>query len=270
MTESTEERLSRALHQLADVPGPPPLADAALGQARRRRRLQAAGTGAAALVALAVIATPFALRGGPEPAPFAAGAGPTAEPTKPAAPANAAGDDGDCVPAPSVEGRKEVREADWPPFVAAAVEALPVPDDTVVQYAYDFCHATTGGPLQAYAVVNLGPNREQGHLTVNLHNAEPPGSDLPATCAEAETARSRQVAQDGLATGEILSCVDGTATTPFVLVTRYGALTATVVAPDGRTAWIESIPDGPGNDPGITQAQLTAAATELLTLVPAA
>jgi hypothetical protein len=268
VTTPTDEQLSRALRQLADVPGPPSLADAALAEARRRRRRRSAVGAGAGLLGLAAIAAPFALRPADDGTTFTVGAAPPAPTVVATGEMPGYGPD-DCTTAPSVaETVKEVAKADWPRFVEVAVGALPARDDYVLQSAYDFCHPAGSNSVNAYAVVNLGSNREQGHLTLNLYRTPPVAYQFARTCAEARTYLDQQRPIAGLPAGELLSCTEGTATTPFVYAIRQGQITVTAVQPDGRTIWMESIPTT--GEPAITAEQLTAAVTdpELVALIP--
>jgi hypothetical protein len=261
MSTSTEDRLTRALHELADVPGPPSMAGAALAGARRDRRRRAVVGTAAGLAAVAAIAAPLALRPGSEPAPFeVAGPGPATQVAD------------DCVGLPvDVSAGKEVPAADWPRFVRTAVDALPARADYVMQSGYDFCHPSGAAVSDAYAVINLGHRREQGHLTLNLSRAVPSAQALPSTCAQApaELATTRPPTPD-TAAGEVLFCADATAAEPFVLgFAYYGQITVAAIWPDGRTIWIESIPEG-GRPPAVDGAQLRSVVTDgdLVGLIP--
>src|SRR5689334_15503237 len=135
---SEEPVLTRALNELAEVPGPADMATAALTGAKRRLRAQLALSGLAAVALVGVIAAPFLLR--PQASP---GLQPAA-PAPPAAQLPNASQDG-CVSAPSVSPtEKRVAEENWPEFVRVTIAKLPQRADYVMQSGHSLCKADGG------------------------------------------------------------------------------------------------------------------------------
>jgi len=220
MTTSWETTLRQDLRELADAPGPPSLADQALADARKVRRWRAALAGASAMTLTALIAIPLVVLG-------------------PAAswsllPFGAPGADTPCETATDeAEPRLGVPVAEHPNFVRVVISKLPPRDDYSLQSASGTCvdsDALPGAVVldNAYAVINLGPNREHGHLTVDLyHQTE------PITCATQPRPPE-----------EVLFCEDATATTPLVMAANTGSpgyFVVTAIYPDARTVSIGSI-----------------------------
>jgi hypothetical protein len=197
VTTSLESRLRADLQELADVPGPPSLVDRALADAGRARRTRRVVVGAGALALTAVIALPIATRTLPGRAlPF-----------------GGEGSPGTCQTATDEAVPPDgVSAADQPRFVRFVFTKLPPRDDYFLQSGYGMCVGTEepaglpGERLNAYAVINLGPNREHGHLTVTIQHE--PGL---RTCADLTTPEVR-----------LLFCEDAAATTPLVLGVQIG------------------------------------------------
>jgi hypothetical protein len=202
VTTSLETRLRADLQELADVPGPPSLVDRALADARtlRRRRRLAAGVGA--LVLTAAIAIPFVFQAGPGLSlPSGSGGAPaTCEITTEEA------DPGGRVPA-----------TEQPRFMDRVFSKLPPRDDYHLQWAYGMCVESMAGEvkepaglpgerLHAYAVINLGPNREHGHLTVYIEHEA-----VPETCAGVPTPEPPM---------RLLFCEDAAGPAPLVIATE--------------------------------------------------
>ncbi len=249
MTNDIEERLGRGLRDLADVPAPTSLAEGALTRARRARRVRAVTTGLAAVVATGAIAAPFLLRpgGGPEAVQF--GAPPpipqSATPTPAPATTGAAASD-DCREAPGSTGGgiKQVEPGDWPEYVRIAMGRLPTGKNWVMQSGYGPCRPAEPDVPNAYSVINLGPRREDGgHVTLNL--ADESHHQLPQDCASVSAKIAARQGADGLRYGEVAACTEGTASTPlfYAIHTSYDELHGVAVWPDGRAAWMESIPN---------------------------
>ena len=270
MNAMPEATLTRILHDLADGPGPASLADKALAGARgvRRRRRVIAG---AALAAAGIIAAPFPLRPAPSPDPVGPATAPIAGSPTTGGP-NTGGPNvtvslAPCAPATQETiDRKRVAESDWPPFVQIAIGRLPQRSDYELQWAWGVCDPgqpevypwapSVEDPAAAkprfigtrshvaYAVINLGPNRESGHLTLNLAASEP---HLPDTCDGVRAHVATNMGQNvETPAGEVLFCEDATAEDPMVFGTRYyNVLTVTARYGDGRTVWMESIPAYP-------------------------
>ncbi len=210
MTDVDSE-LRRGLRELADRPTPVITADQALaraGRLRLRRAVAAGGALVLVVTAALTIALPEAVRGpgslfGAEPA---TSCGTTTDGADPA---------------------RGVPSNDWPEFVAVAMFLLPSRDDYTLQSSTGEC-AGGSGLVNGYAVINLGPNREHGHLTLNL-TVDP--AFVP-TCATVPTT-----------SGQLLFCEESTADMPM-LVGVAGSqeyLTVTAAYPDGRMVWIEAI-----------------------------
>jgi hypothetical protein len=163
---STDLRIRQALHDLANAPVPDNLADRALRAAGRRpaRRATVAAAGAVVLVLTAVGLVLARGGGGGGPAP---GSRPASAP---------------CVQYTSgSNGLPDVPVAEWPDVVTAVVAALPERSDYSMQSGHAWCTYGTEGH-SAYAVVNLGVERQAGHLTIDVYV---PAPQAPEDCAEA-------------------------------------------------------------------------------------
>jgi hypothetical protein len=120
-----------------------------------------------------------------------------------------------------------------------------------MQSGYGVCDAESPDAPNAYAVINLGHGREQGHLTVYLAaNGMPGGVD---TCAALRAyVDATMKASPDSAPGEVLFCSEGTAATPMLSGVRYyGVLTVTARYADRRAVWMESHPAQPGQAPTV-------------------
>jgi hypothetical protein len=166
---NTDQRLRAAMEDLAGGPLPADLATRALSGAARRRRVRlAAGAGAGTLAVVAAVAMVPALMAN-QPVPSSPG---VVVPTVAAA----------CTQLPPDDATvKEVDPTAWPDFVRAAVAALPPRPDYVMQSGYAWC-IPQGENANAYAVVNLGRNRDQGNLALYFYIK---ATDVPADCAQA-------------------------------------------------------------------------------------
>lgn len=215
MTTSTEDQLRDVLRHLADIGQPEALADRALVQATRLRRRNTALAGGAVVALAAAVAMPFALTGGGRGAPSAA------------IPSEAQAcriftNDG--------ESTGGVPRAEWPEFVLIAVADLPPRGDYTLQSGFGICPELFNLPdssgrrsIVASAIVNLGPNRENGALTIDLFAHR----EVTSCAALPQAPRF---------------CDEATASTPLV----YGSgdetsPRVTAVYPDGRMAVIESL-----------------------------
>jgi hypothetical protein len=201
VTTSLETRLRADLLELADVPGPPSVVDRALADARTVRRRQRRMAGAGALV-LTAVAIAFVVWSGPSVSTpsGSGGSSPTCQiTTEEARP-------GDRVPA-----------AEQPRIMDLVFSKLPPRDDYYLQWAYGMCVYTAddevkepddlpGERLHAYAVINLGPHREFGHLTVNIDH-----ETVPETCAAMPTVKPPW---------RLLSCEDASGPEPMVVATE--------------------------------------------------
>lgn len=275
MTSLSEPNLSEALHDLVDVPGPANLADQALVGARRVRRRRMALSGAAALAVVGLVAVPFAIRPGSQPAPGQSAAGAAAmagsSSSNSASPFVATQR---CVAAPQVSPTvKTVAEADWPQFVRIAIKKLPPRTDYTMQSGYGVCTPEDTTAANAYAVINLGgPMREHGHLTLNL--VARADRDAPLTCdALRKHVDTKLPRTPDTPKADVLFCEEGTASTPFVFGIRYyNTLTVTAVYADHRSVWMESHPAYPGRSFEIDADALRAVVTDraLVDLLPAA
>jgi hypothetical protein len=163
---STETSIRQALEDLLATPEPADLAERALRGAARRRALRRGSLAAAgvAVVALAAAAV-WNLPGGPRAAP---GSRPASAP---------------CVMYTSgSNGQVDVPRAQWPDIVSEAIAALPDRSDYSMQSGQAWCGFGTDA-FQAYAVINLGVNREAGELTLTV--IVNPQGDPPSDCTEA-------------------------------------------------------------------------------------
>jgi hypothetical protein len=216
MTTAMETELRRDLQELADVPGPPSLADRALARAQTLRRRRAAVAGAGTLALVVLVALPFVVdvRSLGFRLPF--GGSDTV-------PCEEATDD---VKVPGL--------SDYPRFVRLVLSKMPPRDDYSLQSAQGMCppfgepEGPAGEQRQGYAVINLGPNREHGHLTVTLSRIA-----HQFTC---DTVRTPE--------GGLIFCEDATATAPLVLGVRVGGdnyVIVTALYLDGRSVSIGAI-----------------------------
>ncbi|HEX6685797.1 MAG TPA: hypothetical protein VF062_23680 [Candidatus Limnocylindrales bacterium] len=256
MNTPHEPDLRAAMRELSDVAGPGEhVADAALRGAKGMRRRRSALTGVAALAAVAALSVPFTILNNPPGGP--------PENASPgfAAPAPNLGA---CQGAPMVSpGIKEVAEEHWPQYLKTVLGLLPKRDDYVVQNTHDICN--TGHPQapNAYTVINLGHNREHGHLTVDLYVHE--NVDwVPDTCADLDiVAASSQL--------DVVFCQDGKDGKPLLYGTAYPTtkLTVGAVYPDRRAVVMERNLDE-GADAVISVDDLKAVVSnqDLLGLVP--
>ncbi len=242
---TTDKSLSRALQDLADVPGPESMADKALQRAKGRRVRGYAISAAGAFAAAAIISLPFLLASGPESgSQLQFGGPPAAEPSaNVSAPA--------CGYAPNVPGVKEVTEANWPDYVRATIERLPARSDYVMQSgSADLCNGV------AYSVINLGHHREAGHVTVRLQTQ--PSEYMPVDCASVQAAETNPVAPPPPNPFQVLFCQEGNG---FKLVygidDGYDNFRVYAIYADGRTVGMESLNDG-GNGPTVSAEQLRA------------
>jgi hypothetical protein len=213
MPTRLESELSQRLRELANQPGPPSLADRALVGARRTRRLRVVLAAAGALALAGAIAGTVLANFGP-PQGISVGA-----------------PNGGCKTATDESvPQTGVPPADWPEFVTIVVDKLPPRSDYTLQSAYGVCtlpDAPNGPRPSAYAVINLGPSRASGHLTVDLFYG---AANTPTSCASLPTP-----------TEQVLFCDDATATEPMVFGVDQGDLKiVTAVYPDARTISIGS------------------------------
>ena len=240
MTTPVEIELRRRLRELATEPGPPNLAAQALAGAKRVRRWRTVLAGCGVLL-LAVLALPL-VTGGPAAysrmLPFALpGAG--------AAACESATDESDPV--------KGVPSDGYPRFVRMVLAKMPPRDDYSLQSAIGVCPnpdappGTPGARPSGYAVVNLGPNREHGHLTINLRYLAGPALSeaVPTSCATLPTPPAA-----------VLFCDDTTVPMVFATTPHEHYVIVNAVYPDGRSVYIEAI------DADITANQLVPVVTD--------
>ncbi len=231
MTTGLESDLRRGLHQLADAPAPPGMADIALAGAQRVRRRRGV-LGVVGVMALAgAIAVPW-LAGGDSQADVRSGApraiAPVVTPT------------GACKTATDEAEPPEGAPRDtWPDFVPVVIGKLPPRSDYTVQWAYGMCQEFEGTPLPArtaiaYAVINLGPNREHGHLTIDFYRDSVIFDGI--TCATLASPHPQSPFQD------LLHCQDATSDTPMVVAYGDGSrqLGVTAIYSDGRAIMMEA------------------------------
>jgi hypothetical protein len=237
MTTPVEAELRRRLRELATEPGPPSLADQALAGATRVRRWRAVLAGCGVLL-LAVIAVPIVTDGrvGYSLIPFGAhDPGSTA--------CESATDESDPVTGVPTDG--------YPRFVRMVLAKMPPRDDYTLQSAYGVCPnpdappGTPGARPNGYAVVNLGPNREHGHLTINLRYLTAPSEAVPTACATLPTPAAN-----------VLFCDDSTVPLVFAVTPHQRYVIVNAIYPDGRTVYIEAI------DADITANQLIPVVTD--------
>jgi len=244
---TTQERIKRALDDLATAPEPVDLADRALRAAGRRRATNIGGGVVAAGLVLALAAVGVTHLTGHGAARTGGGGS----------------SGGPCVQYTSgSNGQPDVPRDEWPDFVSKTVAALPARSDYSMQSGYGWCGLNPGmtrspndGLYIAYAVVNLGINREAGELTINVAIDEP---SPPRVCSAATAAEHEQLS--------VLFCVEATSTTPvtYALGGPDGYARATAVYGDGTLVYLEYY----GN--AITPQQLAAAAADpgLYAIIP--
>jgi hypothetical protein len=221
MTTPVESMLRDGLRELADVPGPRSLVEEALVRAARMRRRRIVLGSAGVVVVAATIAVTIAGHGFGK------------------VPIGVGSNDSTCKTVTDESDPPHgVPRAEWPGFVSVTVAAMPPRDDYTLQSGYGVCPA--GGRGTAYAVINLGPNREHGHVTINLDHV------TVGSCARLPDN-----------SGTVLFCTEGTATTPLVFGVDEGGGTTVVKAvyPDGRAVSMES------NQTTLTTEDLTRVAT---------
>ena len=258
MSTPTDERLHSALDELASGPLPVDLADRAIARAdRNRRRRYALLTGVAVLAVAAAVPLAVSLSG-----THTGGGSPLANPANgTSAKTSGAVQPTACAQAPQ-QGTmvKEVAPADWPDFVRTTVAALPTRSDYVMQSGWSWCDDGSQPDANAYAVINLGPAREHGHLTVNMYIH---ATNAPADCAALRELVSKP--QPPPAPNEkrvVLFCTDRTSTTPMVAGLSFsGQVTVSANYADGRSIAMESIPN-PGQPLTVTAEQLRDAVTD--------
>lgn len=185
------------------------------------------------------------------------------------------------------------REANWPEFVRIVIGKLPPRTDYVMQSGYGVCQpgnppqptksegpnanalAAVGAPEQgefpvpnASAVINLGLNREHGHLTVTLYR-HAYSRLASASCATVRTAVETSTPSALSAT--VLSCADATADAPLVFGIRTtDEIIVTAVYADGRAVTMESIAPTGSKTPEIGRESLVPVVTDraLVDLLP--
>lgn len=243
MTSPVEPNLRKALQGLAETPGPGDLADRALNRAKGLRRGRNILLGTAALVG--VLMVPLLAYAGAGPGPLKQTAtGPiataprssaaTASPTVPA----------ECGPVENDSAETNgIARSRWPQFIQIVMGQLPARGDYLLRYAYGVCDPgysrSDRSESNAYAVIDLGPLREHGHLTVNL-DTHANSKNTPATCIEV-LGHATQVQDPSPPPIKVLFCKERTATTPMVFGTElYSQVTVGAVYADERMVWIES------------------------------
>ncbi len=253
---SDEPVLTRALNELAEAPGPAEMATAALTGARRRRRAQWGLSGLAAFALAGVIAAPFLLA--PQASPSLQAAAPPPA-SKAATVPNTAQDD--CVPATSVSPtEKRVLEENWPEFVRVVIAKLPSRTDYMMQSGHGLCRGSE--PLRgAYAVINLGPLREHGHLTVNIDEVAAPNA-LANCAAVLQHISQEKSANPEAPKPELLFCDEATGTAPLVYAIRFYAALTVTAAYDNVNVWMESHPGDPSQQYEIGPEALRAVVTD--------
>jgi hypothetical protein len=201
MTTKVESVLREGLKELAVVPQPVSLADRALNRAAsiRRRRVTLGVIGVVALAAL--VAIPLLI----------SGTGTT--------PVGGGGGGGCKTVTDESDPPHGVPVAEWPDFVTLTVRAMPPRTDYTLQSGYGVCPRAdaTGEAELAYAVINLGPSRENGHVTISLRH------ETLAACADVPKDVS------------VSFCDEPTATSPLVFgmdPSDTAALKAVVTSPD--------------------------------------
>lgn len=263
MNDLNHQRVRAALDDLADGPTPANLADRALSEAaRQHRRRFAAVAGAAAVVAAVAVAVPLISRGetptlGPQAAIGTPASGATTPATSKAVrllpAADVAKTAGTCPAVRQADPTvKQVGAADWPDFVRVTVAALPTRSDYVMQSGWQWCTGAANQKVPGgYAVINIGPSRERGYLTLNLFADV---SGLPDTCADVERLAKPPV--------DVLSCTERSGTGPLTYALRVSDwVTVAAVYPDGRSIVMESHPDDRGRF-ALSAEQVRAAVTD--------
>jgi hypothetical protein len=233
MTTPVEVELRRRLRELATEPSPPNLADVALAGAKRVRRWRTVLAGCGVLL-LAVLALPLVTDG---PAAYSRML-PFALPGAGAAACESATDESDPVRGVPSDG--------YPRFVRMVLAKMPPRDDYSLQSAIGVC-PNPGARPSGYAVVNLGPNREHGHLTINLRYLAGPALSeaVPASCATLPTPPAA-----------VLFCDDATVPMVFATAPDEHNVIVNAIYPDGRSVYIEAI------DADITANQLVPVVTD--------
>ena len=219
------------------------------------RRAQWGLSGLAAFALAGVIAAPFLLA--PQASPSLQAAAPA---SKAAELPNATGDD--CVQAPSVTPtEKRVAEENWPEFVKTVIAKLPPRADYVMQSGHALCANEAEGIWRAYAVINLGPLREHGHLTVNIDEVTPPNV-LVSCAAVLQHIAEEKSAHPDAPKRELLFCNEAAGTTPLVYATRFFSTLYVTAAYANVNVWMESHPADPSQQYEIGPEALRAAITE--------
>jgi len=254
---SQEPVLTRALNELAEAPGPAEMATAALTGARRRRRAQWGLSGLAAFALVGVIAAPFLLA--PQASPNLQAAAPPLA-SKAAELPNTAQDE--CVQAPSVSPtEKRVAEENWPEFVRTVIAKLPPRADYIMQSGYALCDAGAGPGRRAYAVINLGPLREHGHLTVNIDEVTPARVSINCSGVLQHLSEEKSAHPDA-PKRELLFCDEATGTTPLVYATRFYSTLYVTASYANVDVWMESHPADPSRQYEIGPDALRAVVTD--------
>jgi hypothetical protein len=228
MTTSMETALRERLRTMADVAGPPSLADRSLVRAARMRRRRNALVGVGAVALATAVAVPvFGDSMGTAP-----GVGTTLGTDT--TPSSTSGNGGCRTVTDESDPVRGVPKTEWPDFVSITVAHLPARDDYTLQSGYGVCPAPGPGSGatgeirddKAYAVINLGPNREDGHVTVTL------GHRSVVTCA----------ALSGDEQVPPIFCDESTPTTPLVYGLDSGgnSIQVTAIYADTRTVRMES------------------------------
>jgi hypothetical protein len=248
---TTDNTLSRALHDLSEGPGPDGIADKALWRAKKRRiGGYALSAAAAAFAAAAIIAAPFLLtagKGDGQGVQFAAAA-PSPSAT------NTSVDP--CDAAPTEPGVKKVIPQNRPGYVNAVIDRLPPRSDYVMQSGVmGMCEG------RAYSVINLGEMREAGHLTVRLTTGA--GEGVPVDCSKVKAAETNPEAPSPPHPFKVLFCVEGG---DFKLVygidDGYNNYRVSAIYADGRSVSMESLSAGGDAPPTITAEQLRIIVTD--------
>jgi hypothetical protein len=225
MTTPVEAELRRRLRELATEPSPPNLADQALAGAKRVRRWRTVLAGCG-VVLLAVIALPIVTDGRVGYSRLI----PFGFPDSGSAACESATDESDPVTGVPTDG--------YPRFVRMVLAKMPPRDDYTLQSAYGVCPnsdaqpGTPGARPNGYAVVNLGPNREHGHLTINLRYLAGPALSeaVPTSCATLPTPPAN-----------VLFCDDSSVPMVFAVDPYEHYVIVNAVYPDGRSVYIEAI-----------------------------
>jgi len=232
--------LRLALKEIADVTGPPPgMADVALARARHVRQRRAVASGVAAVVALALVAVvSLDSHHGTSTTRVASGPKPSASVSPPAAKR--------CVylPDPDNQAVKKIEPAYWPKFVETTIALLPHRTDYVMQSGHDFCNPSDPLASVAGAVINLGTSRQHASVLIDLYAKADP-SEFESTCASERYLLDHPTVPGGDPM-TVLSCVDGTVTSPTVYaIESDGSVDVTAVYPDLRAIAMETDPAKP-------------------------